>query len=291
MYINFFDVDGYPLTFFCADIISTSQECHGTMFCRNEKIPRVPQLINDVPNSAFTARFSTNSTQAGTSRSPIRTKRGTIPSSDSTSKFVVRNLGDKIVFIDFPHAGGRKSLFPKFGPVPVLTKLATVSMDFDEIPTDIRTRYVALQKNDVVCFGPSSHCILILYSPFCGIFRSCSFAETSILSVLSSFACVVVMLSARMGGSVDESLCSTSDATLSCGRCVVTKVTVRWSFAYSFSPGGCVLDPLAKVRFADGLFCRVGVHTSAIVADNTVFGVELPPQGGNRPWYPFCGIH
>lgn len=64
---------------------------------------------------------------------------------DTISSFAVHNGGDSIVFIDFLHAGGRKSFFTKFRQVPVSTEVATANMAFDKVTTGIQRRYKALQ--------------------------------------------------------------------------------------------------------------------------------------------------
>lgn len=54
--------------------------------------------------------------------------------------FVVPNGGKSTVVIHFPHASGGKSLLIKLRPAPVPIRLVTLSMVFDDIPKDVRTR-------------------------------------------------------------------------------------------------------------------------------------------------------
>lgn len=65
----------------------------------------------------------------------MRATRGIIPLADTTSQFAACNRGGSIVFMNFLHADGRKSLFTKFGPASVSPRLAEVSIAFDDILT------------------------------------------------------------------------------------------------------------------------------------------------------------
>lgn len=100
-------------------------------FLLGGNIFRIQRPINDVSRSTSTAGFSTILNQLHTSRSPMRAKRDSIPSTNSTSWFAVRNGGHSIVFIDFLHAGCRKSLLTKCGLVLVSTRHSKVSQAFE----------------------------------------------------------------------------------------------------------------------------------------------------------------
>lgn len=74
------------------------------------------------------------------------------------------------------------------------------------------------------------------YGPFVGVVRSCVFADTSILSVVTILVFLVVTLPESVVTSVDESLCVTSDTISSVERCISAKFTICWTSAFSFSP-------------------------------------------------------
>lgn len=105
-----------------------------------------------------------------------------------------------------------------------------------------------MRKNDETWNGPSSYCTIIAYGPYGGDARSCSFNDTSTLSVVSILLSVGLTLSPRIGVSVDELLRVTSDATLSVGLCIDAKVTVCLSFAFRFSPQIVSWTPLRKLN-------------------------------------------
>lgn len=126
----------------------------------------------------------------GTLKAPMQTKRGIIPWADSTSRFAVRNAEDLTVFIDCLREGSRNSLFSKFGLAPLSAMSSTMRMALGEIPIDIRTREVALRRNDEPPFQLSSHCTFIEYVSFSNGDHSCSLADESALSIPSMFTCV-----------------------------------------------------------------------------------------------------
>lgn len=92
--------------------------------------------MNEIPISTPTARFSTTANHARMGRWPMRNKKGTIASTGMILGLEVRNSGDLSVVTDLLHDDSKKSLFNKFGPAPVSTGFATVSMTFAEIQTD-----------------------------------------------------------------------------------------------------------------------------------------------------------
>lgn len=104
---------------------------------------------------------------------------------------------------DFFHEGGIKSLFTKFGLAPVSTKLVTVSMAFDEISADTRRPYFPLRTNDTNSYRTSSHSTVILYGPFRASVQRFSFADASLLSVLSTFESIGATLISRVWVSID----------------------------------------------------------------------------------------
>lgn len=124
---------------------------------------------------------------------------------------IVENL---TVCINPRDMGDRKSLSMDFKPASVSTKLATESGASDEIQIGIRTPSVTLQKHGVESNAPSSYSTLIAYVPFGGGVQSFSFADASILSVVSMFVGAVGMLSPCVWVSIERSLCVTSDETL-----------------------------------------------------------------------------
>lgn len=161
----------------------------------------------------------------------MRTERRSIPLSDTTSRVASCNAGDLTVFTDSLHAVDINSILAK----PVLTRLTKLNMRFDDIPIDIWTRWVSLRKNDEMSYVASSHRTLMAYGAFDGGAQSASFAGKSMISVVSMLFYAVVTLSSCIGASIDESLRVTSDETLSGGRCIGAKVTVRLAFTFCFS--------------------------------------------------------
>lgn len=78
-------------------------------FSRRGKYSTYTAIDQRRPKSTSIAKFLTLPTQLCTCRALMRTKIGKIPSTDTTSWSAVRNGHDSFVFIDFLHAGGRKS--------------------------------------------------------------------------------------------------------------------------------------------------------------------------------------
>lgn len=130
--------------------------------------------------------------------------------------------------------GGRKCLSTILGPAPVWTKLATASMRFDKIVTDILTQYVEFQKNDFTSYGTSSYCTIIVKGPSRGGDLDCSIADASVSFVKSTIVSIVMVLLPCIWASIEESLCVTSEAYSSGGRSIGAKATVLFSSAISF---------------------------------------------------------
>lgn len=128
-----------------------------------KNIPQIQRTFNDVLSSTSTAKLSPTPNQAGTPRSPIRTKRGMIPSTYRTSRLAERNSGGLIDSIGFLYAGGRKCFFTKFRSAPVWTALAIVSMAFDQIESSIRTGQATCRKNGGTLYRRSSLCTRMAY--------------------------------------------------------------------------------------------------------------------------------
>lgn len=194
-YVNSFCLGGFGIDFFLH-----GYNCHWSrrpqmIFRSKGNIPWMERLKNDVHSSTSPTRLSTISNQASPQRSSMRTKRGTTPSTDMTFRLAVRSGDDLIVFLDSIHAVCRKSVVSKLLLAPVSNRLYTVSMAFKEIPTDIWTQQFVLQKYDATSYGPSYHCTLMANGPFAGSVYRCSRADASILSVVSMFGYVLVMLS------------------------------------------------------------------------------------------------
>lgn len=74
----------------------------------------------------------------------------------------------------------------------------------------------------------------LVYGPSGGGVRSVSFADASVLSVLSMFVSAVVMLYPCIVVSVDESLCINSDETSLREQCIGAKATVSLAFDFCF---------------------------------------------------------
>lgn len=101
------------LTFFCVDITTTGQECQDEISRLEGNIPRIRRSMHDSLSSRCAVGFAITPDQGHTRMSSRPTKWGTIPSTDTTLQFAVRNGNDVIVFIDSLRAGGKNSLFTK----------------------------------------------------------------------------------------------------------------------------------------------------------------------------------
>lgn len=130
MYLKLFGVGKYHTDCFLRQPNWHWSICHRMIFREEGNIPRIQRSMNNVPTITSTARFLTTPNKVRTSRSSMRTMSGPIESTDTALQLSVRNGGDFIVFIDLLNAGGRKSIFTKFGMVPISIRLTTVTLLF-----------------------------------------------------------------------------------------------------------------------------------------------------------------
>lgn len=119
------------------EIIANVLECQGTISCSVWNIPHIHRSINKVSSSTSTARFSTNSNQAGTRRSPMHIKNGTVLSIFLTSRSTACSWGYLIHLMCSFHACNQKSLLIRLGLTPRSSRLASVSSLFEDTPTEI----------------------------------------------------------------------------------------------------------------------------------------------------------
>lgn len=129
-------------------MLATDLEREGQTFCSAGSIPQMHMSIINVTSITSTARFSTIPNQAFTDKGLVRTNKGTISSTLTTSQFSVRNDGHLIYLVDTFHLGGRKYVLLKLGFAPVLSKLSTVIKAFNITLTKTWTEKAGLRNND-----------------------------------------------------------------------------------------------------------------------------------------------
>lgn len=139
MYVNFFGVRCYRVDFHLRQYDRTWSKMPRTSFRSDGNISCTQWSTNEIPSSTSKTRLSCTPNQGHIRRSPVRTKTGSITSTDTISPFAVHNGGDSIMFIYFIYSGGRKSLFTPLRPPPASARFAIVSISFDKILADIRT--------------------------------------------------------------------------------------------------------------------------------------------------------
>lgn len=121
----------------------TGFEFKWTIFCSLENIPHMHRSINDGPSNTSMTSFSTIPNQARTSQSLMRMASGNMPFMPSMFTFLlfaVRNCDNLIDLTDYFPAGGRKSLFMRFGLAPVSSELSCVNYAFDITPIETLRR-------------------------------------------------------------------------------------------------------------------------------------------------------
>lgn len=165
----------------------------------------------------------------------MRSNKGHLIYTVSTSRCAVGNGGNFTGLIKSFQLRGRKNLATKFWPALVSNKLATGNRDLDVIPTEIGTRWGTPLKHDITSRVGFSYWTTIKQESCRGLDRIGFYALAAVSFTESTFSEKVVMLPLCVQSMVDELLCKTSDTTSSSKRSEIVEDTVLLSFPFSFS--------------------------------------------------------
>lgn len=130
--------------------MSTAPEYHCTTLLSLGNILGIYRSINGVPRSVSTARFSTLLNQTLTCKSPIQTKRSTVPKSFISSFIALRDFGTDWYLILFYYSFWRMVILTNLRPATVSRRHTCGCSWLKLIPTWSCTLFVGFAKSAAV---------------------------------------------------------------------------------------------------------------------------------------------